>query len=93
MFPTGVELHNGYIRISFYYRGVRCREVLKGWAVSNSNIKKASNFRAKILSDIQFGTFDYRETFPSSKAAKKFETTTYVSSFGELANSWYENKK
>ncbi|MFQ8719474.1 MAG: Arm DNA-binding domain-containing protein, partial [Enterobacter hormaechei] len=38
-FPTGVELHNGKIRITFYDRGVRCREVLRGWLVNNSNIK------------------------------------------------------
>jgi integrase len=28
-FPTGVELHNGKIRITFIYRGIRCREVLR----------------------------------------------------------------
>ncbi|HCL5072487.1 TPA: DUF3596 domain-containing protein [Salmonella enterica] len=93
MFPTEVELHNGNIRISFYYSGTRCREVLKGWVVSNSNIKKASNLRIKILSEIQFGTFDYRATFPTSKAAKKFGGNSPASSFGEQAKSWYENKK
>ncbi|WP_409013006.1 Arm DNA-binding domain-containing protein [Enterobacter bugandensis] len=40
-FPTGVELHNGKIRITFTYRGIRCREVLRGWVVNSSNIKKA----------------------------------------------------
>lgn len=93
MFPTGVELHNGNIRISFYYRGIRCREVLKGWIVNNSNIKKASNLRARIMSEIQFGTFNYRETFPASKACKKFETIARASTFGDLAKTWYESKK
>lgn len=93
MFPTGVELHNGKIRISFYFRGVRCREILQGWVVNGSNIKKASNLRAKILSEIQFGTFSYGDIFPDSKAVKKFESKSHTSAFGELALAWYENKK
>ncbi|ENQ6392653.1 DUF3596 domain-containing protein, partial [Klebsiella michiganensis] len=44
--PVGVEVHGKGIRISFLYRGVRCREVLRGWAPSNSNIRKAGNLRA-----------------------------------------------
>lgn len=43
-FPTGVELHNGKIRITFTYRGKRCREVLRGWTVNSSNIKKPEIF-------------------------------------------------
>lgn len=39
-YPTGVELHNGKIRITFTYRESRCREVLKGWIVNAANIKK-----------------------------------------------------
>ena len=52
-FPTGVELHNGKIRITFTYRGKRCREVLRGWTVNSGNIKKAGNLRALIASEIQ----------------------------------------
>ncbi|MBD5729459.1 DUF3596 domain-containing protein, partial [Citrobacter freundii] len=52
-FPTGVELHNGKIRITFTYRGKRCREVLRGWTVNSSNIKKAGNLRALITSDLR----------------------------------------
>jgi integrase len=73
--PAGVELHGKGIRISFLYRGIRCREVLRGWTVSNSNIRKAGNLRALIVSEIQQGKFDYAEHFPESKAIKKFTTT------------------
>jgi len=93
MFPTGVELHNNRIRISFQFRGIRCREVLKGWIVTNANIKKAGNLRARIVSEIQMGTFVYRKEFPDSKAALKFEPFKRVSTFGELASVWYENHR
>lgn len=66
--PTGVEIHNGKLRISFKYKNVRCREVLRGWIVNNSNIKKAGNLRALICAEIQLGTFKYEERFPESKA-------------------------
>lgn len=66
-FPIGVELHNGKIRITFTYRGKRCREVLRGWTVNSSNIKKAGNLRALITSEIQLGKFDYAERFPEPK--------------------------
>lgn len=85
-FPTGVELHNGKIRITFTYRGVRCREVLRGWVVSNGNIKKAGNLRALITSEIQMGTFDYGGRFPESKAIKKFGTTKRITTFKELCD-------
>lgn len=90
--PTGVELHNGKIRISFSYRGVRCREVLRGWEVTNGNIKKAGNLRAAIMSEIQFGMFDYVARFPESKAIKKFTTTQRITTFKELSTLFIESK-
>lgn len=91
-FPTGVELHNGKIRITFYYRGVRCREVLRGWLVSNSNLKKAGNLRAMIVSEIQMGVFDYATRFPESKALTKFGTTKRKSTFAELCDLFTNSK-
>ncbi|EER6144519.1 DUF3596 domain-containing protein, partial [Escherichia coli] len=47
--PTGVEIRGRNIRIWFMFRGKRCRETLKGWEITNSNIKKAGNLRALIV--------------------------------------------
>ena len=92
--PTGVEIHNGKIRIWFSYRETRCREVLKGWLTTSSNIKKAGNLRASIVSDIQMGTFDYAARFPESKTAKKFCTTTQkIATFHELREEFLKIKK
>jgi integrase len=71
-YPTGVEIHNGKIRISFTFRGIRCREVLRGWVANSSNIKKAGNLRALITSEIQLGTFRYADRFPSQRRLKVF---------------------
>ncbi|MEB5748696.1 site-specific integrase [Leclercia adecarboxylata] len=85
-YPTGVELHNGKIRITFIYRGVRCRETLRGWVVSSGNIKKAGNLRALIVSEIQMGTFNYGDRFPESKALKKFSSTKRIVTFKDLCD-------
>ena len=90
--PTGVELHNGKIRITFIYRGIRCREVLQGWVVNSSNIKKAGNLRAAIVSEIQLGKFDYADRFPESKALKKFSSTKRISTFKELSDFFTDTK-
>ena len=91
-FATGVELHNGKIRITFTYRGKRCREVLRGWTVNSSNIKKAGNLRALITSEIQLGKFDYAERFPESKALKKFITTKKITTFKDLSDFFTDTK-
>lgn len=92
-YPTGVELHNGKIRITFTYRESRCREVLKGWIVNAANIKKAGNLRALIVSEIQLGQFDYALRFPESKAIKKFTSTRVAHTWGELVEMWLNAKE
>lgn len=91
--PTGVELHRQNIRIWFLYKGKRCREVLHGWNATTSNLKKAGNMRAQIVSDIQLGTFDYLAYLPESKKAKSFQTTRSILTFGELAKLWFEGHR
>ena len=91
-FPTGVELHNGKIRITFIYRGIRCREVLQGWVVNPSNVRKAGTLRAAIVSEIQFGQFDYATRFPESKALKKFSSTKRITTFKELSDFFIDTK-
>jgi len=91
-YPTGVELHNGKIRITFTYRGIRCREVLQGWSVTNANIKKAGNLRASIVGEIQLGNFDYATRFPESKSLKKFSISRPVSTFKEMSSIYLSAK-
>ncbi|WMY76403.1 site-specific integrase [Buttiauxella selenatireducens] len=93
-FPTGVEIHNGKIRISFKFRNTRCREVLQGWSVTPANIKKAGNLRAVICSEIQLGNFKYETRFPESKSLKKFISPVQsVSTFSELCNAYHAVKE
>ncbi|PXW50603.1 uncharacterized protein DUF3596 [Grimontella sp. AG753] len=91
-FPTGVEIHNGKIRIAFTYRGKRCREVLKGWVASPANIKKAGNLRALIMSEIQLGEFNYAQRFPESKNVRKFTSTRVAHTWADLTELWLDSK-
>jgi len=68
----GVDIHGEKIRISFYYKTVRCLETLKGIKLTKSNLKFAANKRAVILHEITLGTFDYADHFPESKRAMLF---------------------
>jgi len=92
-FPTGVEIRNKKICIWFMFRGKRCREILKGWANTPANIKKAGNLRAMIVSEINLGEFDYHQRFPSSDKGHKTVTTVSVRSFAELCELWASVKE
>ncbi|CAM7417423.1 hypothetical protein ESCOMMO073B3_11080 [Escherichia coli] len=70
--PTGVEIRGRNIRIWFMFRGKRCRETLKGWEITNSNIKKAGNLRALIVHEINSGEFEYLRRFPQSSTGQKW---------------------
>lgn len=66
--PTGIENHSNYLRIVFYYRGVRYRESL-GLPVTKQNINFAKCKREAIIYEIKIGTFSYAAHFPNSKHA------------------------
>lgn len=91
--PTGVEIRGRYIRIWFMFRGKRCRETLKGWEITNSNIKKAGNLRALIAHEINSGEFEYLRRFPQSSTGAKMVTTRVIKTFGELCNIWTKIKE
>ncbi|MGW9845008.1 integrase [Klebsiella aerogenes] len=91
--PTGVEIHGKTIRISFIFRGKRCREVLRGWEITNSNLKKAHNLRSVILGEIQAGKFDYAERFPNSRNADKFGSTKKLKTFKDLTTLYLSSKE
>ena len=91
--PTGVEIHNGKIRVWFLYRGKRCRETLKGWQVNPTNIKKAGNLRAAITSEIQMGMFDYAARFPESKSAQVKSAPKQIETFADLCQAFQAMKE
>ena len=59
------------IQISFYYKGVRCRERLK-LQPTKANLRYAENLKGEIENAIAKGIFDYAETFPNSTKATMF---------------------
>lgn len=71
----GVEIHAGSIRIVFYYLNKRYRETLNGLAVTDKNLKFASQKREAILHDISRDRFNYSEYFPKSKHAIELSGT------------------
>jgi len=67
-----VRKETGTLIIDFYYRGKRCREqtLLQD---TPANRKRIEKFLTKVEEAIALGTFNYREFFPSSKNAAKFD--------------------
>ena len=59
------------LRISFWYKGVECRETLS-LPANKANIQYAQRLRGEILNAIERGTFDYGQYFPDSKKARIF---------------------
>ncbi|HHX8436995.1 TPA: Arm DNA-binding domain-containing protein [Vibrio diabolicus] len=66
--PTGVEIHGGYLRISFNLNGKRYKESL-GLKATTQNIKHAAGLRGAVVYAIKTGKFDYGQYFPNSKHA------------------------
>ncbi|MFY9993582.1 MAG: site-specific integrase [Leclercia sp.] len=91
--PPGVELRGQSIRIWFMYKGKRCRELLRGWIPTPSNIKKAGQLRTVIVSEISLGEFNYRTRFPDSNQADSNAGTVQLRYFGELVDTWLANRK
>jgi integrase len=87
---SGVSLHGNCIRISFYYKSVRCLESLRGVKVTKANIKFTDNKRRAILHEIATNKFDYRQHFPDSKRANLFSKTVVIPKIGELLNDFLE---
>ena len=90
--PPGIELHGKCIRIVFRYKNKRCREPLKGLAITPANIKYADRKRQFILHEIETNNFDYKNTFPDSPRAKKFPSNAPLT-IEEALNRWLEIKK
>ncbi|UDM17874.1 Arm DNA-binding domain-containing protein [Vogesella sp. XCS3] len=74
--------------IHFQFRGVECRETLKGWEVTKGNIKAAAGLKAEIEKKIAFGTFSYPEYFPDSKRAAIFGQARATITVGKLLEEY-----
>jgi len=83
---AGIEVRRRSLRMTFTYRGVRCRETVK-LPPTPANIKHVDRWRATILHEIAFGTFDYSKHFPESGQVGKFRpgAATLVS---QALESW-----
>lgn len=95
--PAGVEIRRWRsgkttLRISFYYRGVQCRETLK-LEVTASNIKYAERLRCEILNTIERGTFSYADYFPQSNLARRFGHVKTNITIGELLRDFLDQIK
>ncbi|MBS1196760.1 MAG: site-specific integrase [Proteobacteria bacterium] len=62
----------GMLFLDFRYQGIRCREQTL-LADSSINRKRLSKLAEKIEEKIALGEFNYREFFPGSKNAGKFD--------------------
>lgn len=80
------------LRISFYYRGVRCFETLKIEATA-ANLKYAERLRGEILNAIERGTFSYPDYFPNSKRAYLFGHMPKKITIGELLREFLAEAK
>ena len=80
------------LRISFYYKGVRCFETLKLEATA-ANIKYAERLRGEILNAIERGTFSYTDYFPDSKRAHIFGHAPTKITIGDLLREFLEEAK
>jgi Domain of unknown function (DUF3596). len=68
--PRGVAVHGKSLRLTFSYKGQRCRESL-GLLPTKTNIKFAAGKLAAIRHEIKTGTFNYAAHFPNSERAKE----------------------
>ena len=73
--PRGVELNGKNLRISFMYRGERCREPVLASKLTKATIAYADNKRRAILAEIKEGRFEYTAHFPESPRAASFKLT------------------
>ncbi|MDP3560060.1 MAG: DUF3596 domain-containing protein, partial [Legionellaceae bacterium] len=80
------------LRVSFYYRGVRCFETLKIEATA-ANLKYAERLRGEILNAIERGTFSYLDYFPTSKRAHIFGHVQTKITTGELLREFLAESK
>lgn len=70
---AGVSVHGKSLRLTFRYRGVKCREALSGLEVNAANVRYAADRMATIRMEMTKGTFSYSDHFPTSANAVRFD--------------------
>ena len=89
--PRGVRIRDNRqsksLQITFAFRGVTCREVLR-LDPSAANVRFAANLLGEIKSKIAKGTFNYGEYFPDSKRAALFGHVASRKSLGDLLDAY-----
>lgn len=79
----------GSIRIEFSFRGVHCKETLRGLDPGRKNhVKWAMNRLASVQDAIDRGTFNYLEHFPDAKRARIFGFVVSTRTVKDVAKSW-----
>ncbi len=86
-YPSGKEA----IQIAFMYRGVECREVLKGLEPTKQNKRYAENLKGEIDLAITRQTFRYADYFPNSKRARLFGHFATTTTIEELLTDWLKD--
>ncbi|NNM68052.1 MAG: DUF3596 domain-containing protein [Spirochaetales bacterium] len=89
---NGITAHGmTSIKISFQWRGLRCRETLS-IEPTPANLKYATRLKAEIERKIEVGNFNYAEYFPKSKKLKQLgiasEKETLQNTFFAMSQRW-----
>jgi integrase len=82
---SGVEVHNGFLRIRFTFNGRRYYESL-GLTPNVANRKAAERISGEVRQKIVLGVFDYAATFPNSKNVKT--AAPQATTFADYAPVW-----
>lgn len=89
--PRGVRIRDNRqsksLQITFAFRGVTCREVLR-LDPTAANVKFAANLLAEVKNKIAKGTFNYGEYFPESNRAALFGHVASRKSLADLLDSY-----
>lgn len=92
--PKGVDLHSGALRLRFYYKGIRCSEVLSGMKLTRANTAYAEHKLSVIKLEMREGRFNYANHFPNSNRADLFGSSRNSSrTIEEGIISWLSIKK
>lgn len=88
---TGVELRENSVRVSFTWRGERCRETLD-LSPTPGHEKYAARLVDEIRRRVDAGTFRYADFFPASPRAERRDPAPETRSFGHYCKLFLDSK-